>query len=137
GKPGHGVFVTQRRERLGPVRRQRLHVDRRRADGPARVPDVARRPVLRRHQDPLGELYRPHGGAPPGGVARRTLYAAVGAIDAREGPRPRPGKTTVPRTGSCSWPWPWAPRWRTPPTRRASASAPPTAAWPTPPSRRS
>ena len=48
GRAGDAVLVPHRRERAGPVRRQRLDADRRRADGPQGVPDGTRPAVLRR-----------------------------------------------------------------------------------------
>ena len=39
--PAHAVLLAARRERAGPVRRQRLDADRRGADGPQGVPDGA------------------------------------------------------------------------------------------------
>ena len=47
-----------RRERAGPVRRQRLDPDRRRADRAPGVPDGARRAVLRRHRRSAGSSSR-------------------------------------------------------------------------------
>ena len=52
-----------RRERPGPVRRQRIHPHRRGADRPQGVPDGARSTLLRRHHRPLAALHRQASGS--------------------------------------------------------------------------
>ena len=57
------VFIARGRERTGPLRRQRVHADRRRADRSARVLDGARPVVLRCDRAALGAVHGTKGGA--------------------------------------------------------------------------
>ena len=61
GRAGDAVLLAGGRERAGPVRRQRQHADRRRADRAQSVPDGTGRALLRCHRPTLGEVHRQEG----------------------------------------------------------------------------
>lgn len=62
GGPGDSVFVEAGRERARPVRRQRVHAHRRRADRPQGVPDGAGPVVQRRDRAEVRGVQREEGG---------------------------------------------------------------------------
>ena len=73
GRAGDAVLVAGRRERAGPVRRQRQHADRRRADRPEGVPDGTRRALLRRHRPAVASA----GGIEPKTSSPRSTHSAA------------------------------------------------------------
>ena len=88
--PGDPVLLPARRERAGPLRREREHADRLRGDRAAGIPHGARPRLHRRHRAPVagghGPAGRPRRGRPSLRGDRRGPQGRAGCVARGEGP---------------------------------------------------